>query len=330
MNERPAVRTPAPGIHQVTAPLPFGGLDHVHVYLAEGPDGGLVLIDAMHPSEESFALLEGALARMGRRVTDIERVYITHAHNDHYGLAGAVQEASGAHVICHPIAHREIEAAQESGRWEQAMDQYAEHGWEPPADRRRGGPPRRRPQMPLPTGVGHIEAGDRVRFAGSDWDVHWTPGHEWGHVVFFRESDRLLVGGDMLLWRITPHVAYAGEPEDPLGMFLDSLDRVADLDPALVLPGHERVFEEGRERARGIRAHHAERLRRCIEILTRGPRPGIEVTRELFDRELMVFEERMALSEALAHLEYLRLRGRLDREKVDGLWRYGLRRPLVG
>ena len=43
---------------------------------------------------------------------------------------------------------------------------------------------------------------------------------------------------------------------------------------------------------------------------------------QLFDRELMFFEERLALAETLSHIEYLRVRGRLHREMVDGTWLY--------
>ena len=117
-----------------------------------------------------------------------------------------------------------------------------------------------------------------------------------------------------------------GEPSDPLGQFIDSLDKVASLEPSFVLPGHGRPFERGAERARSISAHHDLRLRKCLEILIRrGPTNAMEVARNLFDRELMNYEERMALSETLSHLEYLRLRGRLHRSLVDGIWLYEVR-----
>jgi hypothetical protein len=50
------------------------------------------------------------------------------------------------------------------------------------------------------------------------------------------------------------------------------------------------------------------------------------VARDLFDRELMFFEERLALAETLSHLEYLRLRGRMHREMVDEIWLYEMPR----
>jgi glyoxylase-like metal-dependent hydrolase (beta-lactamase superfamily II) len=179
--------------------------------------------------------------------------------------------------------------------------------------------------MTLPTQMTTIDEGDRLAFAGGEWDVYWTPGHEEGHVVFHRRADGVLIVGDTVLGRITPHIGWMGEPSDPLAQFLDSLEKVARLEPYLVLPGHGRPFENGAERARTIAAHHDQRLRRCLEILLRsGPANAMDIARDLFDRELMFFEERLALAEALSHLEYLRLRGRVHREMVDGMWNYQL------
>ena len=60
----------------------------------------------------------------------------------------------------------------------------------------------------------------------------------------------MLIVGDTVLGKITPHIGWMLEPADPLGQFLDSLEKVAQLEPSLVLPGHGRPFDEGAERAR--------------------------------------------------------------------------------
>jgi glyoxylase-like metal-dependent hydrolase (beta-lactamase superfamily II) len=133
-----------------------------------------------------------------------------------------------------------------------------------------------------------------------------------------------------VLGKITPHVGWHGEPDDPLGQFIDSLEKVARLKPSLVIPGHGRSFEDGAERAMAIKSHHRTRLRRCYEILMRrGPVNAVEVSREIFGRDLMFFQERLALAETLAHLEYLRIRGRIEREKIDGIWVYAAPEGVV-
>ena len=61
---------------------------------------------------------------------------------------------------------------------------------------------------------------------------------------------------------------------------------------------------------------------RSASIARRGPMHALDVAREVFGGNVMFYEERLALAETLSHLEYLRLRGRLHREQVDGIWRY--------
>ncbi len=317
MSDRPFFSMPYPGIFRVTCPTPFPGLPHVHAYLAEGPQGGVVLIDTTLGFEGSFDRVEQAVRWMDRDLSDVETIYLTHAHPDHVGLAARLCEASGAPAVCHPIAEQGLDAMATGERWQEIAAHYVEHGRDPETPREPSF------TIPKPARLEHIEAGDHVTFAGSSWQVHWTPGHEWGHVAFFRPGDRLLISGDTLLGKITPHIGYTIEPSDPLGQFLESLDALAALEPSLVLPGHGRPFEEGAERARVIRAHHEQRLRRTIEILARrGPTHALDVSRELFGRDLMFFQERLAMAETLAHLEHLRLTGRLERDLTEGVWHY--------
>jgi glyoxylase-like metal-dependent hydrolase (beta-lactamase superfamily II) len=325
-DRKPFFAMPHPGIFRVTCPTPFPGLPHVHVYIAEGEDGGLVLFDTAMPVDDSFERIEQSVRWLDRSLTDIERIYLTHAHPDHFGLAKELQEASGAPVWCHPIAHEGLMSFERGGHWGRVQEEFAQHGWSMEGFEGRSAPF----SITIPKHYEHVDEGDRLRFAGGEWDVYWTPGHEHGHVAFHRASDGVMIVGDTLLGKITPHIGYMVDPPDPLGQFMDSLDKLAGLEPSLVLPGHGRPFDEGAERARSIKAHHELRLRRCVETLMHGgSMPGMEVARALFGRELMFFEERLALAETLSHLEYLRLRGRLHRELVDGLWHYELARGVV-
>lgn len=331
--ERPAFAMPYPGIFRVTCPTPFPGLPHVHVYIAEGPGGGLIVIDTAMPGQDTIDRITLGIESMGRKVSDIESIYLTHCHPDHFGGAGLLQRATGAPVVCHPIAKDQLERMHnpDASRFMKMMNIFVEHGRSPENLEEMAGPRSAfMSQMVFPDHMTTIDEGDVVRFARSDWDIYWTPGHEEGHVVFHRKSDGVCIVGDTVLGKITPHIGWQVEPPDPLGQFLDSLEKVAKLDPALVLPGHGRPFDQGAERARSIASHHALRLRRCLEIVMRkGPAHALAIARLLFDRDLMFFEERLALAETLSHLEYLRLRGRVDREMVDAVWLYSAARSIV-
>ena len=315
--ERPFFAMPYPGIFRVTHDIPFPGLKHVHTYLAEGPGGGLVLIDTSLGFGDSLERIEQAVSWMGREISDIERIVLTHCHPDHVGLARALQNRSGAVVSAHPLVETGFDAMQTPERWQSVTDHFVSHG------RDTEDVSARFFLFPKPDRIEHIAPGDTLAFAGGTWDVHYTPGHEVGHIALYRRSDGVLLSGDTLLRSITPHVGYTIDPPDPLGQFIDSLGHLATLEPQVVLAGHGRVFDKGAERAHAIRWHHTQRLRRVEELLRRGPpRNALVLAGELFSRELKDFLERLALAETLSHLEYLRLRERVVREMQDGVWLY--------
>lgn len=324
---------PYPGIFRITCPTPFPGLPHVHVYVCRGPNDGLIVIDTALPFEDSFSRIEDGISFLGRKLTDIEGIILTHCHPDHFGCAGLLQEASGAPVICHRLCADTLRrmADPDPDRFAKMMNVYSEHGRSADSAALEASRPSAFFQMmKFPTNFVEIDEGSVVSFGDMDWEVHWTPGHEEAHVVFHHVDSGVLVVGDTVLAKITPHIGWQLEPEDPLGQFLDSLEKVAKLEPSLVLPGHGRPFEKGAERARAIASHHSLRLRRCVETIIRdGPMNAMQVATGLFDRELFVFQERLALAETLSHLEYLRLRGRLSRESVDGTWLYEAPAGLV-
>src|SRR5262245_12703397 len=85
-------------VHRIRVPTPFY-VGPVNVYLIQ--EDPLTLIDVGPRDDASIAALREGLSRLGHRLADIQRIVITHAHADHYGLARVVAEESGATVFIH-------------------------------------------------------------------------------------------------------------------------------------------------------------------------------------------------------------------------------------
>jgi glyoxylase-like metal-dependent hydrolase (beta-lactamase superfamily II) len=63
-------------------------------------DGGeLSLVDTLFESDARLVL--EAIRALGRNVTDLKRIALTHAHRSHLGGLAALKRASGAMVYCH-------------------------------------------------------------------------------------------------------------------------------------------------------------------------------------------------------------------------------------
>src|SRR5919201_364165 len=75
--------------------------------------------------------------------------------------------------------------------------------------------------------------------------VEWTPGHSPGHVCLHEAKAGLLFAGDHILPKLSPNNSLNPQSTpDPLHDYLEGLDRMAALEPNLVLPAHGRPFAD--------------------------------------------------------------------------------------
>jgi glyoxylase-like metal-dependent hydrolase (beta-lactamase superfamily II) len=319
-------REVAPGVVEVFLPLPMKP-SIVNVYLVRAGDGW-TLVDTGMRTEASMAAFRGALEAAGIAPQAIARIVCTHHHIDHFGTSGPYRELTGAEVYLHPL---EAERAQAMAHVEADNGRFlGRHGVPPlPPGQQLPSPSRffglfyapATPDHPLRDGE-EIPLGDGRRLR-----VVWTPGHTPGHCCLLLEPDAILFVGDHLLPKITPHVGlYPNGPENPLGDFLASLEKVQRLDARLVCPAHGPVYEDHRRRARQLIDFHRVRKLAMLDVLRQRPRTAYEVACEHFAvSPENRFQVVAATSETLAHLELLRREGRVLSRERDGVIVYQAR-----
>jgi glyoxylase-like metal-dependent hydrolase (beta-lactamase superfamily II) len=117
-----------------------------------------------------------------------------------------------------------------------------------------------------------------------------------------------------------------GFEPDPMGSYLESLDRVRDLAPDLVLPGHGTPFRDGARRAESIAAAKLRRLTRVRELVESRPRTVPELTAELFGGAPLTGSQRhFVTAEILAYLAYHEARRVLARtRRPDGVFLWSM------
>ncbi|MFC7754187.1 MBL fold metallo-hydrolase [Tsukamurella soli] len=337
VNERTAWLEPgphevAPGVHRIPLPLPIVGLTAVNCYALPGPDG-LVLVDPGWRSDESVGVLTDALRVLGYGLGDVRMCVVTHNHLDHYSQAYAWRESLGVDVRIgveerHSIRGYSPDAAM---RFPVHAAQLVEDGAADLAARVAAGVP-----DPAELAIAHGEPdgwladGDRVPLADGRLEVIATPGHTRGHVVFRHSTSGVLFTGDHVLPFITPSIGFEWTPEEaPLRSFLHSLDLMLAVPDGALLPAHGPVRGSTHARVKEQIAHHDERLAEVLELAQAGPVSAYSVAaampwtrrrRALADLE--VEHQMIAVSEIRAHLEVLRLQGRLAAERHDGLVTY--------
>lgn len=307
-----------PGVWRLRLPCPWPGVPHVNAWALDRSDG-VVLVDTGVGGEDGLAQLELALGQAKLKLRDVRLLVCTHAHTDHYGLAGPIVDAAGCELWMHPAwehiralaedpnkaLERRIEVARQSGVPAAALARYEAS---------------RKDEQPL---VDRVVAPDRELVQGVSvatdlgfFNVYETPGHAPSHVVLHEPESGVLLSGDHLLGRVSLFFDHGHTP-DPVGEFLTSLDTVEELDVRLCLAGHGRPFRDAGAKIEANRALVAEQLDRVRRSLGKKQRTAFDVVPDLIGAEnLNAATAAWGLQLALAYLDHLGALG--EAERVEG------------
>lgn len=308
----------------ISVPTPFYVGD-VNVFLIKADP--LTLIDVGPKTPEAARVLREKLGREGVQFSDVRRIVLTHAHEDHCGLAKQVRdEAKNAEILVH-----EWETGNLFGRL--AREEHRT------LLLRSGVPDKVFEDMrslyeeislltdSLADGeFGLLEDGAELEFVSGTLRVLHTPGHTPGSCSFVREADRTLICGDCVLKRITPNPILAPDPVVPgqrfrsLAEYLVSLARLRSFSPTLAYGGHgEPVLDFEEIFHRYVRAID-ERQKKVIALVPSSGITAFEVAKRLFPDSFGHDVHRfLAISEAIAHLDYAESERKINVELQGGV-----------
>lgn len=213
-----------------------------------------VLVDSgygLH-APQTLALLEHALA--GRK---LDWLVNTHCHSDHMGGNAAIQRRWDCRTSLPEGEAGLIDRWDETELVLAFADQRAERFRYDDTFR----------------------DGDTLRLGGIDWRVVAALGHDQHATMFHSAAERILISGDAL-WEngfgvvfgaIMPPPLYRAEA---LRETRETLQRIAALDIATVIPGHGRPFNDvagaldrARSRIRSFEADPVRHARHCAKVM---------------------------------------------------------------
>ena len=201
---------------------------------------------------------------------ELAQVLVTHAHPDH---------ADG----CDPIA----------ARWPEAV--FRKMPW-PERDRRQA------------VRCQSIADGDLIPAGNGMLLAVHTPGHAPDHLCFFEETAGTLFSADLVV--LGSSVVIPNSRGGSLANYLDSLQRIRDLDPVRMLPAHGPVIDAPRQAIDGYIEHRRRREDQIVDAMRAGARRPEAIVERLY-QSLRAELQPLARESVLAHLVKLR-----DEERV--------------
>ncbi len=146
-----------------------------------------------------------------------------------------------------------------------------------------------------------LSDGEVVRVGTLSITALHTPGHSGDHLCFWLEQDREVFTGDLILGRGSSMVTF---PEGDVAAYLRSLDRLAELNPRMLFPGHWDPVQDAMGKIHEYRTHRLEREAQVLAEVARGRGTAEELTRRVYGEldEKLMFAAEMTMR---AHLRKL-------------------------
>lgn len=295
------------------------------VYVLPDSDHRFVMVDCGWPDEHAYRSLVNGLKGLGRDLSDLSGIVLSHHHPDHMGLAGRLVDETGCWTACHSddaAVIKEVNDYQTNHsrlEWEIAELTKAGADEKMLVDYRESGGSAKFSEF------GHLPKTEitdqQVIVAGNlEFTIHHVPGHTPGSIAISCADREWLFLGDSVLDNITPNIGSYVWPYDdknPLRLYLNSLKVLSNLGIQQGFPSHGNNVNSVPIRCNEIIKHHHDRSGEIFDILRQNRRHGLT----LFETASLVkwsrqwnsidaMSKQLALGEVAAHLALLIEEGR--------------------
>lgn len=288
-------------IYPIKIPTPFAVGD-VFSYLIK--DDKNVLVDTGQYTDDAFECVRHHLNEQGLVIEDLDEIWLTHGHPDHYGQAALLADRAGVPVIGHPLERSNFGGNDDAELFEAF---FQKHGIPQDDIENMVNQLDWLQQFQLPIEPEWIQEGAVLSSGDLSFEVVHTPGHAPGHVSYQSEIG-VIFGGDLLLEHISTNAlinfdAETNQRNRSLLQYRKSLKWIRE-QGGLVLPGHGKIIEHAASVADHHLNEHQNRYNKIRRLLREEPMTLLTLSQRIFPDAIKKGALFLVLSEVLGYLDW--------------------------
>lgn len=313
-------REVAQGIYHIELPTPMA-VGPVNIYLLAGEC--VTLVDTGPLTEEAWTKLNQDLKRIGYDVREIRQIVLTHQHYDHCGLAERIRQISGARVLAHPFVQPYLSMDKQFMEFQADffLELYLECGVEEASLQIINKIRQDAMALMEQSCVDDFLYHEQIIPHFPEWKIFYTPGHGQGHISLYRAEDRVMIGGDLLMQKIST-IAHIEPPQDGTGsrpltlaQYRTSLEMVSHMNIDVIFPGHGEAVINHRGLIQDRLSKHWKQANKIISLLKDEEKTAFELTASLFPhvpthKAVFIVADTISLIDMLHCLHILKIQRR--------------------
>jgi glyoxylase-like metal-dependent hydrolase (beta-lactamase superfamily II) len=272
VSEIPCVE-PVKGVFQI--PVRSHNLLRTHrtnCFVIGEPGGDTLIVDPSPKNDDEYDKLLNTLNRLAKEHRfQYSGIFITHSHPDHHKNAAGLSNQLSLPVTISGDSYQRLKSRDKKNLLKE-LD------------------------------IRHAKEGDTVtRWQGKDVHVYEVPGHDEGHLALAPESMEWFLAGDLVQQKGTVVITTS---EGDMAKYFQTLQRIIDLKPKLVLPSHGQALK-GASVLKKTLKHRKKREKQVLKLHRKGltPQQMVEIIYRNVNKHLWPF----ALENVKSHLKKLSL-----------------------
>jgi len=314
-------------IYRNEIPLPNNPLKVINSYIILSKDRNLIIDTGFNCDECKESFMKG-IDELGLNLHKTD-LLITHLHSDHSGLASFLS-GKGVRVYAGEIDGKIMNDMTKVDYWNKYNEYKKLFDLE-------------KDNIAFEDHPGYkycskkefefksLKEGDLINIGEYEFKVIDIPGHTPGHIGLYDSNNKIFFGGDHVLDRITPNIAFWGFDEDILATYFNSLEKIYNYDIEYIFSSHRSIVKDHKKRIVELLSHHNERLEEIKKILNSGRKSVRDIAASMhwqlrYDKweDFPNPQKWFASGEAMSHLEHLVYTNRTKKYLEDGILYYKL------